>query len=144
MYIPSFAYQTNVFLMCIGFGFLLGVFYHIVRFFRKSFLLFKKAVVIQDILFCIISTFGVFCFLLCCNDGEIRFFTFLGILSGFVIYYCTLGVFIGRLTDNIALFLRRFISLICQKIRFASVCIRNKLKKVKKTYKKHENKPNST
>ncbi len=138
MYIPTLAYQTNVFLMCIGFGFLLGVFYHTVCFFRKAFLIFKKAVVVQDILFCIFSTFLIFCFLLCCNDGEIRMFTFAGIALGFVIYYYTFGVFVARVINKAAAFFRKRIILICRLNKKIFVYGKKICKKLKIFFKKTE------
>lgn len=129
MYIPSSARQTYVFLLCVGFGFLLGILYHLIRFVRKSFFLSGKAIVVQDISFCVVSTFAVFCFLLCCNDGEIRFFTFGGFGLGLFIYYVTFGVFVARFLDKISSPVAAF---------FASLKLT--FKKIQKKLKKSSNK----
>lgn len=136
MYIPSPAHQTNVFLLCIGFGFLLGIFYHIVRFLRKSFLNFKKAVLIQDIFFCIISTLLMFCFLLCCNDGEVRFFLLVGFFLGFLVYYSTFGVFVAKNLDKISSSINRISALFRQLLTKIFDNMKNKAVKNKKTFKK--------
>ena len=129
MYIPSSARQTYVFLLCVGFGFLLGILYHLIRFVRKSFFLSGKAIVVQDISICLVSTFAVFCFLLCCNDGEIRFFTFGGFGLGLFIYYVTFGVFVARFLDKISSPVAAF---------FASLKLT--FKKIQKKLKKSSNK----
>lgn len=129
MYIPSSARQTYVFLLCVGFGFLLGILYHLIRFVRKSFFRSEKAIVVQDISFCVVSTFAVFCFLLCCNDGEIRFFTFGGFGLGLFIYYVTFGVFVARFLDKISSPVAAFFSSL--KLTF---------KKIQKKLKKSSNK----
>lgn len=129
MYIPSSARQTYVFLLCVGFGFLLGILYHLIRFVRKSFFRSGKAIVVQDISFCVVSTFAVFCFLLCCNDGEIRFFTFGGFGLGLFIYYVTFGVFVARFLDKISSPVAAF---------FASLKLT--FKKIQKKLKKSPNK----
>lgn len=148
MYIPTPAHQTHVFLLCIGFGFLLGLFYHTVRFVRKTFFSFKRAVLIQDIIYCVISTFAVFCFLLCCNDGEVRFFTLLGLGLGLLIYYFTLGIFAAKVLDCISRVIRKILKPIRRILNKVFVFIKTKtvkfIKKSKKTSKKQENKPNNT
>ncbi len=137
MYIPSSAHQTYVFLLCIGFGFLLGIFYHLVRFVRKSFFKSKKAILVQDVAYCVISTFFVFCFLLCCNDGEIRLFTFGGLGLGLFVYYVTFGIFVARFFDKISSPVSAFFGALCSKAKRNS-------KKLKKSQKNSQNKPNST
>ncbi len=136
MYIPSSARQTYVFLLCIGFGFLLGVVYHLIRFVRKSFFRSQKAIFVQDILFCVVGTFATFCFLLCCNDGEIRLFTFGGLGLGFFIYYISFGIFIARFLDKISSTVALF---------FCAWRVRGKriLKKIKKSQKNSQNKTNT-
>ncbi len=141
MYIQTPAQQTYVFLMCIGFGFILGLFYDFVRMIRKSFSNSKRSILLQDILYCVISTFAVFCFLLCCNDGEIRFFVLFGLASGWVIYYFTFGSLVVRVTDAVSGAVRRVFKPIKRLFRFLWV----KSSKIKeKISKKPENKPNNT
>lgn len=148
MYIPTPAEQTHVFLMCIGFGFVLGIFYDLVRLIRKTFFPLKKALIIQDILYCVISTFAVFCFLLCINNGEARFFTFLGLAFGWVIYYFTFGVLVVRVADTLAGAVHRLFKPIKSIFRLFYVNIKTRVKKseekAKKSSKKLQNKSNTT
>lgn len=133
MYISSSARQTYVFLLCIGFGFLLGMVYHLIRFVRKSLFRSKKAIFVQDILFCVVSTFATFCFLLCCNDGEIRLFAFGGLGLGLFVYYISFGVFVARYLDKISSSVAAFFT-------------KGKriFKKIKKSKKNSQNKTNTT
>ncbi len=137
MYLPTLKEQTYAFLMCIGFGFLLGFFYDILRFIRKSFLNFKRSLIIQDILFCVISTFLTYCFLLCVNNGEVRVYTLTGLSLGFIIYYFTFGSIIVKLFDALA-------SLIHKIIYPFKKIFRKVIKKLKNFSKNDKNKANNT
>ncbi len=136
MYIPTPAHQTYVFLLCIGFGFLLGIFYHVIRFIRILLFKSKKAIYAQDVIYCVISSFFIFIFLLCLNDGEIRLFVLSGFAFGLIIYLFTSGVLIKRISD-----------LLLYKIRKNPLLSKRELthqKSTKKTLKKYENKSNNT
>ncbi len=139
MYIPSSAQQTYVFLMCIGFGFVVGIFYHLLRFIRKAFFTFKAAVLIQDILFCVISAFSVFCFLLCCNDGQIRLFVLCGLALGLFVYYVSFGFFVSKFLDDIALTLHKLMSPLRCVFLYLFTKVKNNTHKIEKTFKKTSN-----
>lgn len=132
MYIPSSSMQSHIFFMCIGFGFVMGFFYHFVKFIRLTFFNFKKAVFAQDILFCVIGTFLVFFFLLCCNDGEMRLYTFLGLGLGFVVYYFTFGMFVIRFLTKVSFLIKKMFNPFTR-------CGKNILKKIKKPQIKANN-----
>lgn len=102
MYIQGMAQQTQVFLLCVGFGFIMGAVYDVVRFLRKSFFCGYKAVVVQDILFFIICTLATFIFMLCTNDGELRMYPYLGCLGGFFVWYFTLGIIINSVFNKLS------------------------------------------
>lgn len=126
MYIPSPARQTYIFMMCIGFGFVTGFFYHLLRFIRKSFFTFRKAVLVQDLLFSVITTFGTFCFLLCCNDGEIRLFVFCGLALGLFFYYISFGIFVARFLDIVSFALSRWLNSLRRVLRTIIQWVKNK------------------
>ncbi len=137
MYLPSSAQQTYAFLLCIGFGFLLGIFYHFTQFFIKVILPFKKGIIVGDILYCIVCGFSLYCFLLCINNGEVRLFTLLGLFLGFIIYYFTFGTVVAKFFNTFAKMLFKILSPFKHFV--------NKIvKKIKKTLKKSKNKPNNT
>ncbi len=140
MYIQGMAWQTQVFLLCAGFGFALGAVYDILRFIRRSFFPYKKAVYVQDIIFSVISTVSAFFFLLCVNDCEFRAYSYTGMLLGFTVYYFTLSVitryifdkisaFIGMITRSVFNYVRRFF---VKTIKF----IKKRINKPEKTLEK--------
>lgn len=136
MYIPTPAHQTYIFFLCTGFGFLLGLFYHFIRFLRMIITTSKKGIYIQDAVFCLFSTFALICFLLCCNDGEIRFFELTGFALGMVIYLFTFGTFVKKYLTLFSVKIRKILCYPLKRIK--------KSKKHKKVQKKHKNKLNNT
>ncbi|SHE77048.1 spore cortex biosynthesis protein YabQ [Caldanaerobius fijiensis DSM 17918] len=78
--------QVLVFLICMYGGIFLGLFYDIYRIFRRIFRPKKKATYIEDALFWLICSLFVFSVIFLANYAELRFYTFLGFISGFYIY----------------------------------------------------------
>lgn len=90
MYTLSIAFQTRVFLLALGFGFLLGILYDVFRTVRlllggRRFLFF------QDVLYLVTITVATFIFNLVVNEGRMRAYSLLGQAIGFLIYYFALG-----------------------------------------------------
>ncbi len=79
--------------MSIVLGAAVGVVYDCFRALRIIFPPAAKdtAVLVEDILFCIIAGFSLFCFSTLAVRGQIRFFIFLGAVVGFVLYILTIG-----------------------------------------------------
>lgn len=134
MYIQGMAQQTQVFLLCIGFGFLLGSAYDIMRFVREIFSSSPTAMIIQDILFSIVATFSSFFFLLCIDDGKLRMYPYLGMIIGFVIWYFTLGIPVSSIFLRISRFLHSLLKSIFN-------WIKKIFEKTVKFIKKRKNKP---
>ena len=81
-------------------GAVLGVVYDLFRTLRIIFPSAAKdgAVLVQDIIFCIICGFSIFCFSTLAVRGQVRFFIFFGSAIGFVLYILTIGnVIVGVL-----------------------------------------------
>ena len=103
-------------------GAALGIVYDIFRALRIIFPPAAKsgAVLVEDIIFCIICGFSVFCFSTLTARGQIRFFILLGAAVGFVLYILTIGnVIIGVLRlvfGTIYSTLRKVYSLIIEPI----------------------------
>lgn len=133
MYIQGMAQQTQVFLLCVGFGFVLGAVYDVVRFFRKSLFNEYKSVVVQDISYFVICTVATFFFMLCVNDGELRMYPYLGISAGFFVWYFTLGVPVSGLFDMLS-------AIIFRNIRRVTERTKKIYKKTAKFIKKFTNK----
>ena len=108
MYIQGMAVQTQLFILCIGFGFFLGVIYGVIAGIRKVIFKSDISVFIQDIIISIIYTVLVFLFLLCVCSGELRLYTFLGLLLGWIIYYYTFGCLINFLFSKLSLLKLKF------------------------------------
>lgn len=89
----SVSQHTSLFLVSVVLGAVLGVVYDVFRALRIIFPPAAKegAVLVEDILFCIISGFSVFCFSTLAVRGQVRFFVFLGFIIGFVLYLLTIG-----------------------------------------------------
>ena len=148
MYIQGLAQQTNSFLLCVGFGFLLDILYVAVRFIRKIFSGSKKAVPVQDILFFIIAALCTFLFLLYVNNGEMRGYVFLALFLGAVICHCTFGLIFLKLSDRLARFIRKTALFLLSPIRRlaqkTAYLFKNIQKNIAKTIKKDKNKENSS
>lgn len=133
MYIQGMAQQTQIFLLCVGLGVLLGAVYDAVRFIRRIISDSDKAVVFQDILFSFICVFSSFIFLLCVGDGEIRLYPYLGMILGFAVWYFTLGVPVSFVFERLSQVIRDVSGSICGAV---SEFFKKTLKKLKKTQNK--------
>lgn len=102
MYIQGMAQQTQVFLLCIGFGFSMGLFYDVFSMLRKMFFTSRITVFIQDIVYFLVCTVGAFFFLLCINGLDLRFYVLAGMGMGFLVYYFTLGIIVSRFCKAVA------------------------------------------
>ena len=74
-----------------GLGFLLGAFYDVFRVIRLLMRPSAKVVFFQDLLFFALSSVVTFLFALAVTGGELRFYLFLGLVTGFMAYYFTIG-----------------------------------------------------
>lgn len=87
--------QAITFLIAVGLGFALGIFYDIFRIITQSGLS-KFFVAVCDIVFWITVTIAMFFAMLHVNFGEMRFFIFLGFAIGVCLHLCTLSRFVLR------------------------------------------------
>ena len=131
MYIQGMAQQTQVFLLCAGFGFLLGAVYDVIRFIRKIFIKSVKSVVFQDILFFSVCTVSAFFFMLCVDDGRLRLYPYMGMLLGFLIWFFTLETPVGLILNRISAFLNSFAAGTFTRIKKFLIKTLKKLKKRK-------------
>lgn len=89
----SVSQQTSFFLLSTVLGALMGVVYDCFRTFRILFPPASKqaAVAVQDVIFCLICGFCIFCYSSAVCGGSLRFFMILGSALGFTLYILTLG-----------------------------------------------------
>ena len=83
--------EIYIFIIFILIGSIVGIIFDLFRILRKSFETRDKVTYIEDISFCLIAgiiiLFSIFKF----ASGEIRFYIFVGILIGIIIYMLTLS-----------------------------------------------------
>ena len=79
--------QVYVFAIFILNGFIIGILFDIFRIFRKSFKTPDFITYIEDILFWILSALLLLYSIFKFNNGELRMYIFLGIISGFLVYF---------------------------------------------------------
>lgn len=101
--------QTNLFLIFIVNGFLIGLLFDFFRILRKTFKTNDMMTYIEDILFWILTgciiLYSIFVF----NNGEIRLFLFIGIILGILLYMLFLSSHIIKVNVTIINFLKKII-----------------------------------
>lgn len=111
--------EIRLFLISAMFGILLGMFYDLLRIFRR---LVKHGVwwvAIEDLLFFLCASLLVFSMIFAENDGTIRFFSMGSLLAGTFLYYISVSQYLVCF----------FVWLIRIPVRFL-VCIVKKFKKI--------------
>ncbi|MDN5362954.1 MAG: hypothetical protein PWQ91_15 [Eubacteriales bacterium] len=88
----SLTEQLFSFLVGIGIGLVLGFLYNIYRFLRGTFRIRRLGVHLGDFLYWLIATVVTFCVLLFFNNGEVRFYIFIAIAVGGIIYLSLLSL----------------------------------------------------
>lgn len=130
LYGLSLAQQTKSFLLSLGFGFIMGIFYDLFRIVRISISKGKVATVISDILYCVFLCFCTFIFCLTVNEGEVRFYLLLGTVAGFCVYYFSLGALVFLVSEIIISFIKKIAESIFNVISFPFRFIIGKIKQL--------------
>lgn len=130
LYGLSLTQQAQGFLLSLGFGFLMGVLYDLLRLIRISISKSKAVTIIMDILYCIALCFCFFLFCLTVNQGEIRLYLLSGTLSGFCVYYFSLGLIVLSISERLVFYVKGFFRLIFTPIRLFVGKIRDLFNKV--------------
>lgn len=89
--ILSMSYQAQLFLFCVFLGILIGVFYDLIRLFRRIFPHSLMTIQLEDLIYWILSAIFVFLAVLRKNYGDIRPFLILGLFLGVIIYFLLLS-----------------------------------------------------
>ena len=130
LYGLSLATQTKNFLLSLGFGFIMGIFYDLFRIVRISISKSKIATVFSDILYCIFLGFSLMLFCLTVNEGEIRLYLLLGSLAGFFVYYFSLGVIIFSFSEKLITLIKKIIGSVFNVISYPFRFVFGKLRKL--------------
>ena len=91
--------QFSVMMMSLGVGFVLGLFYDLVRTLRLLFTKSKAAVFVFDLLYFAVFAFCSFLFMLAVNKGEVRLYIILGEFAGAAVYYFSFGAAAVKVTN---------------------------------------------
>ena len=83
--------QEQTFMLFFIIGIIIGIFFDIFRVIRKAFRTDDKITFFEDLIFIILSGFLVIYGIIKINGGEVRFYLFLGIMFGIVIYLLTIS-----------------------------------------------------
>ena len=90
--------QAFLFVIFVINGILIGILFDIFRVLRKSFKTSDIITYIEDIMFWIGAGVLTLYFIFCYNNGEIRFFIFLGIILGISIYILTISKYFMKVS----------------------------------------------
>ena len=90
--------QALLFVIFVINGILIGILFDIFRVLRKSFKTSDIITYIEDIMFWIGAGVLTLYFIFCYNNGEIRFFIFLGIILGISIYILTISKYFMKVS----------------------------------------------
>lgn len=105
--------QALLFLTCVQTGIIMGMFYDLIRIFRKIIPHPNWLIQVEDLLYWITCACFAFIMIYWKNYGQIRGFAFIGILIGGILYFCTLSiVFMKIATWTIDLIKRAVIRII--------------------------------
>ncbi len=122
--------QTNLFLIFIVNGIIIGLLFDFFRVLRITFKTNDFITYAEDILFWILTgaiiLYSIFTF----NNGEIRLFLFLGILLGCICYMLTLSSYIIKTNTTIINFLKKIITKILNIILFPIKCVIKTVKRI--------------
>lgn len=144
MYIDDTYYHIRVFLLSIGFGFIVGFVYDFGRALHAVFFKKLKSFLIQDILFFFFSSFITFLFLLTVNGGRFRLYIFIALSFSFLLYYFTLSKILAEFWVKAADKIRKLIFFISSLISFpfrfiiriiGKLCLKSKISLIKKPKK---------
>lgn len=101
--------QLGIFLMCIAGGIIISLLYDIFRALRKSIKTADIVTYIEDIIFWILVGGFLIYLIFILNDGNIRFFIFVGLILGGILYHFTLSKFFMKITVKIFTFLKKIL-----------------------------------
>lgn len=101
--------QAYLFLIFSLTGVIIGILFDIFRVLRKSFKTSNIITYIEDIMFWILTGTLILYNIWYFNDGEIRFFMFLGMIMGILIYILTLSNLFIKINSSILEILKKII-----------------------------------
>lgn len=104
--------QAAIFFNSLLLGAVLGIIYDFFRITRLAFIMPPLLVLLEDLLFFLLSSIILFNYLLESNHGQIRYFIFIGVVLGWVLYYFSLGRLLIGISAKIIAIVRRVLGII--------------------------------
>ncbi len=115
--------QAFLFLTCVKTGIIMGMFYDLIRVFRKIIHHPNWAVQIEDLLYWVTCGGFAFTMIYWRNYGEIRSFVFLGVIIGLILYFCTVSILFMKVTTKVINMAKRIINQMIHFILIPIKCI---------------------
>ncbi|WP_408955210.1 spore cortex biosynthesis protein YabQ [Natroniella sp. ANB-PHB2] len=133
----SLRLQVFTFVNMMIVGLIIGFFFDFYRVIRGNFQLGRITTDLFDLLFSLAVTLFVFLGLIYSNQGQVRLYIFIGVISGEVIYYLTISKyiisFLQRVVRTIKIIyyqIKRIMLLVYDRLNLILIGIKEKLKKV--------------
>lgn len=111
------ANQANLFLIFTINGIVIGILFDIFRILRKSFKTSDIVTYMQDILFWILTGFILLYSIFTFSNGEVRFYMFLGVFLGCLIYMILFSKYFININVKIIKTIKKIISIILMPIK---------------------------
>lgn len=122
--------QGQIFILFFVAGICIGLIYDIFRVLRKNFHTSNLITQIEDVIFLVFSGFLVLYSILKFNNGEVRFYLFMAIFLGILLYFLTISKPYVIIINVIVKFCKNILVFIIKLIKIPYIFI-------KKTIKKH-------
>lgn len=115
--------QANLFLVFVVDGFIIGLLFDIFRILRKSFKTSDIITAFEDIVFWTITGILILYTTFVCNNGEIRFFMFVGIFIGTLLYMLLISKYIIKASVSLIKILKKVLTFIFKIVVFPIQCM---------------------
>ena len=122
--------QGQIFILFFLLGIVIGSIYDIFRVIRKNFKTSDFVTQIEDIIFLIISGILILCFILKFCIGEIRFYVFIAIFLGILLYFLTISKAYVIILNIVVKFCKKILSFFVNLIKIPYIFIKKYIKKL--------------
>lgn len=104
--------QVTLFLLTVVLGIFIGFIFDIFRVIRKIIKHKDFFIFIEDTIYWLIVSFLMFYFMLNKNNGEIRFFSFIGVCIGMVLYFYTISNWVINISITVISTIKKILAVI--------------------------------
>lgn len=122
--------QGQIFILFFLLGIVIGSIYDIFRVIRKNFKTSDFVTQIEDIIFLIIAGILILCFILKFCIGEIRFYVFIAIFLGILLYFLTISKPYVIILNIVVKFCKKILSFFVNLIKIPYIFIKKHIKKL--------------